>query len=274
MNEKPKHVEWLVDTGERLTTADGRTVEVWELRHQPDAAVLSAWAKHFREHYCLDSDLDELCYPDSHKDFLLKKILPDKNKGWGPSVRAGDFGEILVADLFEYKFGYWVPRIRWVDKPKRNQSSQGSDMLGFKISNDYEDSPDDEITVCEAKTQFSGKDIEPKLQEAIDHSMKDEIRMGESLVWLKRRTLQLAPEEKKKLFQQRIERFQSPVDRPHKTTYNAAALFSIDIFNPNHIAITDASAHPHASSLRLIIIRGEMMMKVVHELYSRAADEA
>lgn len=46
------HLKWLVDTGQRLTTADGKTVEVWELRHSKDDAVLSAWAKHFRNHYC------------------------------------------------------------------------------------------------------------------------------------------------------------------------------------------------------------------------------
>ena len=43
-----EHTKWLVDTGERLKTADGKDVEVWEFRHENDVAVLSAGAKHFR----------------------------------------------------------------------------------------------------------------------------------------------------------------------------------------------------------------------------------
>jgi hypothetical protein len=54
------HTKWLVDTGERLKTADGKEVEVWEFRHEKDETVLSAWAKHFRNHYCLDAEIDFL----------------------------------------------------------------------------------------------------------------------------------------------------------------------------------------------------------------------
>lgn len=38
-----EHTKWLIDTGERLKTADGKKVEVWEFRHEKDEAVLSAW---------------------------------------------------------------------------------------------------------------------------------------------------------------------------------------------------------------------------------------
>ncbi|KIX11617.1 hypothetical protein X474_23390 [Dethiosulfatarculus sandiegensis] len=37
----------LVDTGDRLKTADGTEVEVWEFCHEQDETVHSAWAKHF-----------------------------------------------------------------------------------------------------------------------------------------------------------------------------------------------------------------------------------
>jgi hypothetical protein len=53
-----EHTKWLVDTGERLKTTDGKEVEVWEFRHEKDEEVLSAWAKHFRIHYCFDSEID------------------------------------------------------------------------------------------------------------------------------------------------------------------------------------------------------------------------
>ena len=53
-----EHIDWLIDTGERLSTADGKTVEVWEFRHEEDSDILSRWARHFRNHYCLDSEID------------------------------------------------------------------------------------------------------------------------------------------------------------------------------------------------------------------------
>ncbi len=37
-----EHTKWLVDTDERLNTADGTEVEVWEFRHENDEAVLVA----------------------------------------------------------------------------------------------------------------------------------------------------------------------------------------------------------------------------------------
>ena len=55
----PGHLNWLVNTGNTITTADGRTVELWELNDADDAAVLSTWAKHFREHYCDDAMLSD-----------------------------------------------------------------------------------------------------------------------------------------------------------------------------------------------------------------------
>ena len=53
-----EHIKWLVDTGERLSTMDGKTVEIWEYCHAKEDVILSAWAKHFRNHYCLDSEID------------------------------------------------------------------------------------------------------------------------------------------------------------------------------------------------------------------------
>ena len=57
-----EHINWLIDTGERLTTVDGKTVEVWEFRHEEDDEILSLWARHFRNHYCLDSEIDFFVY--------------------------------------------------------------------------------------------------------------------------------------------------------------------------------------------------------------------
>jgi hypothetical protein len=41
MGKKLKYVKWFSDTGTRLTTADGKPIEVWEFNHQKDEIALS-----------------------------------------------------------------------------------------------------------------------------------------------------------------------------------------------------------------------------------------
>jgi hypothetical protein len=273
MCDVPEHVKWLTDTKERITTADGKTVEVWEFCHQPDEKVLSAWAKYYRHHYCSDEDLEDNCRPKSHTDYLRDDIFPDEKEGFGPSTRAGDFGEILVSDFFEYLLGYWIPRVRYKDRLKRNMSTQGSDMMGFLFAEKTE-SPNDTLIVTEVKAQLTGKTFDPKLQEAVDHSIKDQIRKGESFNWIKRRTLKEAYPEEKDTFRLRFERFQSPVDRPYKELSGAVAVISNNIYDPAIVTTTTTVNHPNKDNLILITIKGESLMNLVSELYRRAADEA
>ncbi|ECV8945309.1 DUF1837 domain-containing protein, partial [Salmonella enterica subsp. enterica serovar Enteritidis] len=55
------YLAWLKKAEHSITTSDGNEVEVYELEIDLEAGlVLSAWAKHFREHYCLDSQIDRL----------------------------------------------------------------------------------------------------------------------------------------------------------------------------------------------------------------------
>ncbi len=128
-----KHTKWLVNTGEKLKTSDDEEVEVWDFRHKDDDDVFSAWAKHFRNHYCLDTEID-YCRKGlgcTRAEYLNRIKFPDLKVAPGPSIRAGDFGEILVADFLEYLLGFWVPRTRYGDKTIRNESTKGSDTIGF-----------------------------------------------------------------------------------------------------------------------------------------------
>jgi hypothetical protein len=108
----PTHLAWLVDTGGRLTTADGREIEIWELQHTDDAVVLSEWAMHFRQHYCDDELLDRLANGTgkTRAEYLVDLKFPDEKVAPGPSIRVGDFAEIMVADYIEYKLGYWCSK--------------------------------------------------------------------------------------------------------------------------------------------------------------------
>jgi hypothetical protein len=79
MGDKPEYLNWLINTGERLMTVDGKTVEVWEFRHQPDDVVLSEWARHFRNHYCSDNQIDELI---ENTEFKTRTDYWEWLKGW------------------------------------------------------------------------------------------------------------------------------------------------------------------------------------------------
>ncbi len=277
-----EHTKWLVDTGERLKTADGKEIEVWEFRHDNDELVLSAWAKHFRNHYCLDTEINFLRGKLPRPDYLTNIKFPCKTSKLGAAIRAGDFGEILVSDYLQWRLGYWVPRVRWSSKVVRDESPKGSDVIGFRFhKKDGNASSKDVLFVFESKTKFSSSTIN-RLQEAIKASAKDHIRIDESLNFIKQKLFDKNEKEQA----QRIERFQSPVDIPYKETYGAAAIISDECFDADELASADCQKiresgkskevfpHPNSDSLVLLVIKGHSMMDLVHELYRRAADEA
>ena len=108
----PAYLNWLQDTGVALKTKDGAPVKVFELIHEPDQAILSEWAKHFRSQYCNDLDIDFLreFTGKTRAEYLNDLKFPTKTGGFGPGTRSGDFAEILVSDYLEFISGYWVPR--------------------------------------------------------------------------------------------------------------------------------------------------------------------
>ena len=267
----PSHIAWLQNTGQTIQTADGLTAEVWELHHTDDEAILSAWAKHFREHYCRDVDLPDLVSGTglSNAQFLTTIKFPDVATAPGPSTRAGDFGEILVADFVEYVLGYWCPREgRYENRDNRNVPSNGCDILGFKFVGAHVGSSDDELFLLESKAGFTPTTTN-RLQQAIDGSIKDLTREAMSLNAIKQRLLKTSRDDALK-----VERFQNEGDRPFKRISGAVAVLEDSVFDSLPLDEANASQHPNTQNLRLIVIKGTSMMDLVTALYARAADEA
>jgi hypothetical protein len=277
----PAHVGWLIDTGERLTTVDGKIIEIWSLNHTQDEFMLSAWATHFRSHYCPDSDIDALRGPKSRKEYLEQIKFPSKTTSLGPGIRAGDFGEILVADYLQFSLGFSVPRVRWDSKIIRDESSKGSDVVGFRLHKATGSSPKDVLAVFESKTKFSSSGGN-RLQDAIVDSAKDHLRIDESLNYIKQRHFYKG--EKHEALT--VERFQNPIDQPYQELFGAVALYSdeqylkADVIKANSTQIPVSAnpptfrKHPKENVLALVVIKGAEMMTLVHELYRRAANEA
>ncbi len=272
------HIPWFIDTKTKLRTSCGKEVGVWEFRHVADAKILSSWAKHFRNHYCLDTNIDKLRGKRTKQDYLNSIKLPSDSTNLGPAVRAGDFGEILVADYLQWILEYWVPRVRWGAKPTKDESPKGSDVIGFQIVEKGQISEKDVLAVFETKTKFSASKTN-RLQDAVNDSAKDHLRIDESLNYIKQRLLEQGQDDQAEV----VSRFQNPVDTPHKELYGAVALISDEFYDQNEIVNVDTgkiqrngkvSEHPKRDRLSLLVIKGSDMMKLVHELYRRAADEA
>jgi len=265
------HLSWLKKTKDKLKTSDGKPINVYEFSYQEDDAVLTAWAKHFRNHYCLDNEIDfyREGYNYSRSEYLHNIKFPDTSIAPGPSIRAGDFAEILVADYLQYVLSYWVPRCRYDSKTVRNESTKGCDIIGFKFYDDKE-TKKDTLAIFEAKAQFSGKTCAPRLQDAVNDSIKDQIRKAESLNAVKQRLF----ESNQKADSFKINRFQNPDDKPYLEVSGAAALFTSNLIDNTSLAATDTSAHPNSKNVSLVVIHGEELMDLVHKLYKRAADEA
>lgn len=271
MKKSVEHISILSKKTENLKTSDGKNIEIWELNLPKDSSLFDAWAKHFREHYCLDSEIDILRtgYNITRKEYLEKYVFPDKTTFPGPQTRAGDFCEILICDLIEYLMHFWVPRYRYDLKDSKNFSTRGSDVIGFKI--DKVNPRNSHLIVVEVKGKLSPKphDTDNKLQEAIDHSDKDDFRLGISLNAVKKRLLK----EGKPGYTE-ISYFQDRIKNYYTKTFGAAVVLTNENVIENVITETTTQNHKNKDNLILLLIKGKDLMFMVHSLYERAANEA
>ena len=264
-------IKWLEPVTNNPVTLDKKKVQVFEFKHEESSEILSAWATHFRNHYCLDSQIDVLRDGTGlgRKEYLINFKFPDEKEKPGPSIRSGDFTEILLADYLEFVLNYTVPRFRYFDKGVRNESTKGVDVIGFKIFGKKDDVNDTLITL-ESKAKFTGK-CNGKLQEAIKHSAKDyQKRKAESLNAIKQKMLYFNMYEEI----EKISRFQNKTDNPYNEISGAVACVDIASFNDEIITSSTTEEHPNNKNCILIVIKGRDMMNLVHQLYEIAANEA
>ena len=114
------------------------------------------------------------------------------------------------------------------------------------------------------------KTVANRLQDAITDSIKDNVREAMTLNAMKQRMLMRGQQD----HAEKVQRFQNEAARPFRRINGAAAILDDEVFGVTDLATADASTHPNGENLRLIVIRGPSLMKLVHALYERAADEA
>jgi hypothetical protein len=265
---KPPHLDWLVQE-KQVTTSEGKLINVYELVIQDNECILNSWAKHLREHYCADSEIDVLRagFGLERNEYLKTIKFPDARISPGPSVRSGDFTEILVADYVQYVLDYIVPRTRYDRKVNRNSSTMGSDLIGYKCGKKI--SNNDELIVFEVKAKASNvpPPSESRLQMAIHDSNKDVVRLAETLNAVAQRLIDRNDFEEAK----RVQRFQNSADNPYRRTYAAAAVHSNMSFSETVLKTVSTLNHADPD-LGLIVIHCEKLMDFIHKVYRRACE--
>lgn len=273
-----RHIAWITKFNpESLETIDKGQVKIFEMTIQSDPKILSDLAKHLRNHYEFDSNLDESRKGTNltRKDFLLSLKFPDTLPGFGSSVRAGDFNEILFADYIEENLDFIVPRTRYLFKINRNESPQGTDIIGFKIINKNGFSKTDELITFESKSYLSKpKKGENPFQNALEDSFKDTDmtnngRLAFSLNAMKQR-LKLIGNEKLACL---VERYQDFNSFPYQILHGAGSIVDKRFWQDTIVSQSNAEVTKRGEYLFLIII-GDDVMKFIHSMYERAANEA
>lgn len=265
-NMIPRHIEYLRAECD-LKTNEGKLINVLKLDECTNDEVLSKWAIHLRKHYCSDSEIDRLRkgYGYSRKEYLENIKFPNLDERGGASTRSGDFSEILVADYVEFILQYFVPRTRYDRKVRKNSSTQGSDVLGFKSKDKA--SKDDELIVFEVKAQARNAKSKNKLQEAVNDSNKDVKRIATSLNAIVQRLYDkdLSYEAEK------VQRFQNATDRPYKQIYGAAAVHSEKSYSETLLKEVKTNYHIDPN-VELLVIYSKDLMDTIHKLYERACE--
>lgn len=265
---KPEYLDWLIEE-KTVTTFEGKQIAIYELVIKNVEEILDSWAKHLREHYCADSEIDFLRsgFGLERNEYLKKIKFPDEKTRPGPSVRSGDFSEILVADYVQYVLEYIVPRTRYDRKVNKNSSTMGSDLIGYKCDKSF--SSNDELIVFEVKAAASESSPSSvaQLQKAINDSDKDVLRLGESLNAVAQRLIDRNDYEEAN----RVARFQNFPDNPYRRIYAAAAVHSNKSYSQAVLQKVSTMKHTDPN-LSLIVIRCDRLMSFIHKMYRRACE--
>jgi len=271
VGELPSHIASLTEGSDLITTC-GRQIRVWELTASVAHPDFSTWAKAFRQHYCDDENIDALREELSRKEYLETLVFPHAKQKPGPSIRSGDFAELLVGDFFQFTRRFWIPRFKYQDKASPNESVKGSDVIGFYQLQPGVASALDQLIVCEVKAQLTGNKYKDRLKTAVKDSSKDisKLRLATSLNAIKRRASVGNLTDKVGM----ISRFQRKTDSKFILKSAAVAILTNEVYDATSISSIDCSDHANAGELELIVMRGANLMELVHKLYEVAANEA
>ena len=257
-----------------ITSSNGDKVQMYKLNNEVlDEDSLNNWASGLRNNYVEENLLDSLVSGTglTKKEFLEKNIFPDYQSKQGAATMSGEFGEILVYDYINFVLEYYITRTRYLEKVNPNMPISGSDVIGYKVDNINKPSESDQLIVAEVKTCSSKSGNKNALcfntvKKAIEDSIKDRVRIAESLNAEKRRLLNRFRSEEAKI----VERFQNKTDNPFKLDFFAVAILDNELYSEQVILDLVNSQHEIINFTKILIIYSKELKCFLRDLYRRA----
>ena len=257
-----------------LFSKNGNKIDVFILNNDLlDSNTLNDWASGLRDNYVEENLLESLVKGTglTQKEFLEKNIFPNHHISIGASTMSGEFGEILVYDYINFVLKYYVTRTRYLEKVNPSMPVPGSDVIGYHVKNIDNPGKTDRLIVAEVKTRSSNSGNKKSLCEetvkaAIDHSVKDRVRLGESLNAEKRRLLNRLKLKEAKI----VERFQNKTDKPFIIDFFAVAVLDSDFYLDQEVLDAVNFKHENLETTSILIIHSKELLNFLRDLYMRA----
>lgn len=266
---RPNYIEWLISEEKELP---GVPTKCYELRWETDEAALESWALHVRRHYIRDDELYEDCtaYGEPIGEYLQTSCIPTRSgfDRLGPSTRSGDFAEIIISDMLQFIEGLTVPRYKQIDRTNPNSSDQGSDVIGYKVTNPSLPRSDDTLLAVEVKAKLTDPiDLAGTIAKAAKDSKKDDpknrFRTGLSLRMLEKRSRAAGD----RVTAAECRRFMRLAEQPFVFKRGSAVVVSLN--EVGNLAYLSCDELGLSKDDRLIIVHGRKLMDLVHRIYDR-----
>lgn len=254
--------------------SSGKEIQVYKLNNELLAdSILNSWASGLRNNYVEEILLEPLIKGTglTKQEFLEKNIFPNHQNKLGAITMSGEFGEILVYDYINFVLKHYITRTRYLEKVNPDMPVSGSDVIGYKVKNINKPSKSDHLIVAEVKTRSSkvgnkNRSCEKTVKDAIEHSIKDRVRIGESLNAEKRRLLNRSRNDEAKI----VERFQNKTDNPFIIDFFAVAVLDIDLYSDQVVLDVVNSQNENVKSTSILIILSKELLIFLRDLYRRA----
>ena len=260
--DKPFFTAWLA--AEQCAFKDGTVVYCWCLDWAGSDDVLDEWALHLRRHYISDDVLEHrvVARQTTPDQYLPLRVVPDI-----PSIRSGDFAEILISDVLQYLYGLVVPRYKQCNRKDKNASEHGSDVIAYQLKNLNGISNSDKLFVFEVKSnasKTSDAELIKTVKKATKDSEKDPNRVPMTLQYM----IDEAIDVNDQTTQKNLQRFTDMGGSPYLKIFGSAVATSHDkpIDALSCKAPTDVGLSPFSP---LIVVHASKLMDLVNSLYGR-----
>ena len=257
-----------------IPISSGEEIQIYKLNSELlDDNSLNNWALGLRDNYVEEILLESLVQGTglTQKEFLEKNIFPNHQNNLGASTMSGEFGEILVYDYINFVLKHYITRTRYLEKVNPDMPVSGSDVIGYKVKSINKPSKSDHLIVAEVKTRSSkvgnkNRSCEKTVKDAIEHSIKDRVRIGESLNAEKRRLLNRSRNDEAKI----VERFQNKTDNPFTLDFFAVAVLDNELYSDQVVLDVVNTQHENIKSTNILIIHSKELKLFLRDLYRRA----